>query len=69
MKWFDGLKAAIPGLLASPGPDAGAENVLEDVPSSVRQVAIIGTYQAASLDVLFPLDSALKHSPGSPGIA
>lgn len=43
MKWLDGIKAAIPGLLASPGADTGAsQTVLEDAPSSVRQVAIIG---------------------------
>lgn len=43
MKWLDGIKAAIPGLLASPGADTGASQVvLEDAPSSVRQVAIIG---------------------------
>lgn len=43
MKWLDGIKAAIPGLLASPAADTGAsQTVLEDAPSSVRQIAIVG---------------------------
>lgn len=43
MKWLDSIKAAIPGLLVAPGADSGAsQTVLEDAPSSVRQVAIIG---------------------------
>lgn len=43
MKWLDGIKAAIPGLLASPGANTGdSQVVIEDAPSSVRQVAIIG---------------------------
>lgn len=43
MKWIDSIKAAIPGLLASPGADnTSPQTVLDDAPSSVRQVAIIG---------------------------
>lgn len=43
MKWVDSIKAAIPGLLASPGAEhASPQAVLDDAPSSVRQVAIIG---------------------------
>ncbi|CAN8105579.1 unnamed protein product [Discula destructiva] len=48
MKWLEGIKAAIPGLLASPGADVASQAVLEDAPSSVRQVAIIGAGAAGS---------------------
>lgn len=48
MKWLDGIKAAIPGLLASPAADTGASQlVLEDAPSSVRQIAIVGKHKSA----------------------
>lgn len=53
MKWLDGIKAAIPGLLASPGADvASPQTVLEDAPSSVRQVAIIGEQYLSQFMVL-----------------
>lgn len=45
MKWLDSLKAAIPGLLASPGADntdVSQSVLVDDVASNVRQVAIIG---------------------------
>ncbi|KAF3763456.1 Prenylcysteine oxidase [Cryphonectria parasitica EP155] len=50
MRWLDSIKAAIPGLLASPGAQDGAssQTVLEDAPSSIRQVAIIGAGAAGS---------------------
>lgn len=50
MKWLDGIKAAIPGLLASPAVDStGApQTILEDAPSSVRQIAIVGAGPAGS---------------------
>lgn len=51
MRWLDSIKAAIPGLVASPGVESVAsQQVLEDAPSSVRQVAIIGGF---GLDVAF----------------
>lgn len=45
MKWLDSLKAAVPGLLASPGADnvdASQSVFIDDAASNVRQVAIIG---------------------------
>lgn len=44
MKWFDGLKAAIPGLLVSPGVDKDPSQsvFVDEGASNVRQVAIIG---------------------------
>ncbi|ROV96161.1 hypothetical protein VSDG_05006 [Cytospora chrysosperma] len=50
MKWFDGLKAAIPGLLASPGADTDSSQSVfaDEAASNVRQVAIIGAGAAGS---------------------
>lgn len=45
MKWLDSLKAAVPGLLASPGidnADVSQSVLIDDAASNVRQVAIIG---------------------------
>lgn len=44
MKWLDGLKAAIPGLLVSPGADVDSSQsvFVDEAVSNVRQVAIIG---------------------------
>lgn len=46
MKWLDGLKAAIPGLLVSPGADSNPapSALVDETVSNVRQVAIIGEY-------------------------
>lgn len=51
MKWLDSLKAAVPGLLASPGvdtADASQSVLIDDAASNVRQVAIIGAGAAGS---------------------
>ncbi|KAI3395063.1 hypothetical protein diail_1820 [Diaporthe ilicicola] len=51
MKWLDSLKAAVPGLLASPGvdnKDASQSVFIDDAASNVRQVAIIGAGAAGS---------------------
>ncbi|KAL1870730.1 hypothetical protein Daus18300_005050 [Diaporthe australafricana] len=51
MKWLDSLKAAIPGLLASPGSDntdVSQSVFVDDAASNVRQVAIIGAGAAGS---------------------
>ncbi|KUI59964.1 Farnesylcysteine lyase [Cytospora mali] len=50
MKWLDGLKAAIPGLLASPGANTGPSQsvFVDEGASNVRQVAIIGAGAAGS---------------------
>lgn len=45
MKWLDGIKAVIPGLLASNQNQNQNQVVLEDAPGSVRQIAIIGEHK------------------------
>ncbi|PSR88704.1 hypothetical protein BD289DRAFT_452635 [Coniella lustricola] len=49
MRWLDSIKAAIPGLVVSPAAESVVtQEVLQDAPSSVRQVAIIGAGAAGS---------------------